>query len=75
MRRGSRTAAARAGRPLWPAAGISAVEAVRRTRRMTYRLTGSPARTITGEKMMISGHRAREMTAWVTGPGRLIWPG
>ena len=65
----------RAGRPLWPAAGISAVEAVRRTRRMTYRLTGSPARTITGEKMMISGHRAREMTAWVTGPGRLIWPG
>jgi hypothetical protein len=34
-----------------------------------------PARTITGEKMMISGHRAREMAAWVTGPGRLIWPG
>jgi hypothetical protein len=44
-------------------------------RRITYRLTGSPVRTITGEKMMISGHRAREMAAWVTGPGRLIWPG
>jgi hypothetical protein len=25
--------------------------------------------------MMISGHRAREMTAWVVGLGRLIWPG
>jgi hypothetical protein len=25
--------------------------------------------------MVISGHRAREITAWVTGPGRLIWPG
>ena len=35
----------------------------------------SPARRITGEKMMISGHRAREMTAWVVGLGRLIWPG
>ena len=75
VRRGSRTAAVQADRPLWPTAAIWAVEAVRRTRHITYRLAGSPARTITGEKMVISGHRAREITAWVTGPGRLIWPG
>jgi len=75
VRRGSRTAAARAARPPWRTTGIWAVEALRRTCRITYRLTGSPARRITGEKMMISGHRAREMTAWVVGLGRLIWPG
>ena len=62
-------------RPLCQTKATWAVEALGRTRRITYRLTSSPARRITGDKMMISGHRATEMTAWVTGPGRLIWPG
>lgn len=65
----SRTAAARAGGPPWRTTAIWAAGALRCTRRITYRLTSSPARTITGEKMMISGHRAREMTAWLTGLG------
>src|SRR6266567_544512 len=74
-RTGTRTAAARAGRPRWRTTASCAVEALRRTRRITHRLTGSPASRITGEKMTISGHRARDMTAWLTGLGRLIWPG
>jgi len=49
--------------------------ALRSTRRITYRFTGSPATRITGESMMISGHMARQMAAWVTGPGCLIQPG
>ena len=75
VRAGSRTAAARAGQPRWRTTASCAVEALRRTRRITYRLTGSPASRITGEKMMTSGHRARDMTARATGPRRLIWPG
>ena len=39
------------------------------------RLAGSPAKMITRANMTISGHRAKEMTAWATGPERLIWPG
>lgn len=75
VRRGNRTATVRAGQPLWRTTAIWPVAVLRRARRITYRLTGSPARTITGEKMTISGHSAREMTAWAAGPRRLIWPG
>ena len=64
-----------AGEPLWPMTATWAGEALQRIRsRITYRLIGSPANKITGAQMMISGHRTRKMTMWMTGPGSLITP-
>ena len=66
---------ARAARsPRWAMAN-RAIGAVQRTRRITYRFTGSPATRITGESAMIMGHVASEMAAWAAGPGCLIEPG
>jgi len=44
------------------------IGALRRSRCLTYRFTGSPASKITGESVMITGHMASATAAWATGP-------
>jgi len=62
------TATARAGWSPWPVMAPGPAAALRYASRITYRFTGSPATRISGEKMIASGHTAREIAARVTGP-------